>query len=317
MTEYRRHFLASVAALAVASCGAPSNKTQPCDTAANSSDKTTGEPSSGESGAPALTPAADATPGTNPSGVPLPRAAPAPSALFNAAYQRVESDWEQILYLCDGVDGDRVKLITMPNAKGLSTLWTYQKSDFRTKRETIRLGDDDPGAGQIMREIQRPDGRAFGSVHSINPGLLGNADVTTLPTLPTLTGITDRNESTRCRWETRGRILLFDGRRSVLVIGNEDGSYTYKSFDYAKPGKIIDAGGGSTSTPSTTVKGGRLVSAEPNHEVYEFRNGSWTYRVSASGDNRAPGAGLTVLRDGKAMQTSVAAAYQMAAKRIE
>ena len=313
MIGYRRHFLASVAALAVASCGAPSNKTQPRDTAANNSDRTTGEPSSGESGAPAMTPVAGATPGANPSGVSLPRAAPAPSALFNAAYQRVKSDWEQILYLCDGVDGDRVKLITMPNAKGLSVLWTYRKADFRTKRETIRLGDNDPGAGQIIREIQRPDGSAFGSVHSINPGVLGNVDVTTLPTL---TGITDRNESTRCRWEPRGRVLLFDGRRSVLVIGNEDGSYTYKSFDYAKPGKIIDAGGGTTSTPSTTVKGGRLVPAEPNHEVYEFRNGLWTYRVSASGDNRAPGAGLTVLRDGKAVHTSVAAAYQMTAKRI-
>ena len=314
MIEYRRHFLASVATLAVASCGAPSNTTQPRDTAANNSDRITREPSSGESGTPAMTPVADATPGANPSGVSLSRAAPAPSALFNAAYQRVESDWEQILYLCDGVDGDRVKLITMPNAKGLSVLWTYRKADFRTKRETIRLSDDDPGAGQIMREIQRSDGSAFGSVHSINPGVLGNVDVTILPTL---TGITDRNESTRCRWEPRGRVLLFDGRRSVLVIGNEDGSYTYKSFDYAKPGKIIDAGGGATSTPSTTVKGGRLVPAEPNHEVYEFRNGPWTYRVSASGDNRAPGAGLTVLRNGKAVQTSVAAAYQMAAKRIE
>ena len=73
--------------------------------------------------------------GQNLTGVPLPRAAPAPSALFNAAFQRVESDWEPVLYLCDEVDSDRVTLITTPNAKGLATLWTYRKSDFRTERE--------------------------------------------------------------------------------------------------------------------------------------------------------------------------------------
>ena len=73
--------------------------------------------------------------GQNLTGVPLPRAAPAPSALFNAAFQRVESDCELALYLCDEVDSDRVTLITTSYAKGLATLWTYRKSDFRTERE--------------------------------------------------------------------------------------------------------------------------------------------------------------------------------------
>ena len=250
----------------------------------------------------------------SPSGVPLPRAAPAPSARFNAAYQRVENDWEPVLYLCDGVDSDRMKLITTPNAKGLGKLWTYRKPDFRTERQAVRLGNEDPGAGQIRRAIQQPNGSAFGSVHSLNPGVLGKGGVTTLPTL---SSITDKIETTRCRWEPRGRVLLFDGRRSVLVIAAEDGSYSYKSFDYAKPGKVIDVSGGVSNVPSTTVTGGRLISAEPNQEIYEFRHGPWTYQVRASADNRAPGAGLTVLRGGKTVQTSVAAAYQMAAKRIE
>ena len=252
---------------------------------------------------------------TGAEGVALPRANPAPSALFNAAYQRKEGDWEQVLYLCDGIGGDRVKLVTMPNAKGLSELWTYRKPDFRTDREPTRLSDEDPGAGQIMRELQTADGKPFGSVHSINPGMMGDAQATTMPTLG---GITDKAETTQCRWMPRGRVLLVDARRSVLVTAEPDGSYTYRSYDYAKPGKVMAAGqDGATSTPTSTVTNGRLISSTPGHEVYEFHKNPWTYRVSASADNRALGASLAVLRDGKTVSTSVAAAYQMAAKRIE
>ena len=247
-------------------------------------------------------------------GVSLPRATAAPSALFNAAYQRVEDHWEQVLFLCDGVGGDRVKLVTMPNAKGLSILMTYRKSDFRTTSATVRIGDDDPGAGQITRAINRPDGSSLGSIHSINPSMLGDVDDTTLPTL---SSITDKNETTRCRWEARGRILLIANTRSVMVTANRDGTYTYDSFDYLRPGKIVATGPGATNVASVTIRGGRLVPADPGHEVYEFRNGPWTYRVRASAANTAPGADLTVLRDGKVIQATVAAAYQMAAKRIE
>lgn len=246
---------------------------------------------------------------------PLPLAEPAPSALFHAAYQRVEDRWEPIIYLCDGVDARRVKLITTPDARGLSALWTYAKPDFRTTSTTVRLGDEDPGAGQIHRELRRPDGTVIGSVHSNNPGVRGDASVTTLPTL---SGITDVDGTTRCRWMARGRVLLVDARRSVLVTLEADGSYTYRSFDHARPGAVVDTPAAITSTPTVTVAGGRLVASdEPGRETYAFRKAPWEYRVTASADNRSPGATLTVLRDGKAVQTSTAAAYQMAARRIE
>lgn len=249
------------------------------------------------------------------SGVPLPLARPAPSALFNAAYQRVEDHWEQVFYLCDGVGGDRVKLVTTPNAKGLSHLFTYRKPDFRTDSVIVRLGDDDPGAGQIFSELRHPNGTAFGSVHSINPGVLGDAQATTLPTL---SSITDKNETTQCRWMPQGRVLLVDAKRSIVVTAERDGSYTYRSFDHANQGKVIEAGeGGRSSTATVTVKGGRLAPTDPGHELYEFSASPWTYRVRASADNRAPGASLTVLRQGKPVTTTIAAAYEMAAKRIE
>lgn len=315
MIEYRwRQLAAGCAAVVLAGCSAPSGNagsekattdrtasTMPTAISASAFPASRQVPGSG-----AASPKAD--------GVALPRATAAPSALFNAAYQRVEDHWEQILFLCDGVGGDRVQLITVPNANGLSELFTYRKPDFRTIRETVRLGDDDPGAGQIMRAIERSDGTPFGSVHSINPGVMGDAKATTMPTL---SSITDKNETTQCRWEPRSRILLVDPKRAVLVTADAGDGYTYKSFDYAKPGKMITAGGGATNIASTTIRGGRLVPADPGHEIYEFRNGPWTYRVAASADNTAPAASLTVLRDGKPIQTSVAAAYQMAAKRTK
>lgn len=294
--------LAITALLLLGGCGDGADREQPANTVA--------VPTS-----PIPSPTSSARgPAQAPAGAALPLAEPAPSALFHAAYQRVEDDWVQVLFLCDGVDGDRVKLITVLNARGLSTLWTYAKPGFRTTSEMVRVGDGEGAAGSVYRELQRPDGGKLGNVHSINPGMLGDAGVTTLPTL---VGITDEAETTRCRWTPRGRVLLVTSRRSVLVTAERDGTYTYHSFDYAKPGKVIDAGGGATSEATTTVTGGRLVAAEPHHEVYEFTKEPWTYRVEASADNTAPGASLTVSRDGKPVQVETAAAYEMAAKRIE
>lgn len=248
-------------------------------------------------------------------GVPLPLAGPADSALFHAAYQRVEDDWQQVLFLCDGIGGERVKLVTMPNARGLSTLWTYAKPGFGTDREWVRVGDQDAGAGQIGRPIEREDGTAVGAARSINPGMLGDAAATSLPTL---SSITDKAETTQCRWLPRGRVLLVDSRRTVLVTAEPDGSYTYRSFDHATPGEVVaPAGGGRSSRPTVTITGGRLVPSDPGRESYRFDAPPWLYLVRASADNRAPGASLEVRRDGELVQTSVAAAYQMAARRIE
>ena len=245
----------------------------------------------------------------------LPTAKPAASALFNAACHRTGSDWEQAIFVCDGIDGDRIKVVTTPNARGLSELWTYQKRGFSASHETVRLGDEDPGAGQIMRELQQPGGVAIGSVHSINPGIVGDARATTLPRL---SSITVRRETTRCRWMPRGRVLFIDARRTVLVTSEIAGGFTYWSFDYAKPGRTAHGGGGSlNSTATTIIRRGHMASAKPGHETYVFAVGPWTYRLEASADNRAPGARLTVLHLGKPATSSNATAYQMAAKRIE
>ena len=241
----------------------------------------------------------------------LPVARPSGSGLLNAAYHRNGINWDPVMFLCDGVNGGQVRLVTTPNARGLSQMWTYTKPGFAARSDEVRVGDEDPGAGQIMRELRRPDGGAIGSTHSINPGILGSADVTTLPTL---SRITLGSEITPCRWMARGRVLFVDARRTVLITSEPGGTYTYRSFDHAKPGKPV---GSTSSIPTATVRGGRLVRSRPGIEIYEFRAGPWTYRLTASAKNRAPGADLAVLRSGRARTTSIAVAYEMAAARQE
>ena len=242
-------------------------------------------------------------------------ARPASSALLNAAYHRTGDGWEPVLFLCDGIDGDRVRIVTTPSAQGLSQLWTYLKPSFARSSVEVRLGDDDAGAGQVMRELRRPDGIGIGLVHSVNPGILGAADVTTLPTV---SSVTVGYETTRCRWLPRGRVLFVDARRSVVVTAEPRGGFTYRSFDHASRAEAVQGPDGAASSVATaTVAGGRLVRTRPGSEVYEFDAGPWTYRLTASADNRAPGATLTVLRSGRPVETSAAVAYVMAAAREE
>lgn len=241
----------------------------------------------------------------------LPSARPAPSALFNAAYQRDEAGWVQVLFLCDGVEGDRVQLITTPDAKGLSILWTYAKPGFRTRREVIRVGRQDVGAGNIWWPLLDDHDRELGAVRSLNPGMVeGGAG------LPTLSSIRMNGVDTRCRRIANAQLLVMTPVRTVVVT-RENGAYRYRSFDHAKQSVVTEDGAFVSSQPTVSVAGGRLVPAARNHERYEFHNGPWTYRVDASADNRAPGASLTVLKNGRMVQTSTASAYEMAARRIE
>ncbi len=198
-----------------------------------------------------------------------------------------------------------------PECPGLSQVSIYRKPDFAMRSEAARAGDEDPGAGQIMRELWRPDGRALGSIHSVNPGILGNARDTSLPTLSSMTV---GGEVTPCRWTASGRVLFVDDRRTVVITAEANGSFTYRSFDHARHSIPV---GGTSSIATATVRGGRLIRSPPGLETYGFSAGPWTYRVKASADDRQPGATLTVLRSGRATTSSMAVAYEMAAARRE
>ncbi|MFD1786696.1 hypothetical protein ACFSC3_03825 [Sphingomonas floccifaciens] len=262
------------------------------------------EPAASRRIAPAQTPAP--TP-TKPD-VGLTLATPSVRADGAAAFVSDSGGWTPILYLCDAVDASRVIAVSR------SELWVFAKPGLDVTRQTITIGREDPGAGSIARDLLR-DGVAVGGVRSINPAMLGPAPATTLPTLSSVR-IGERDS--RCRWLPRARLLIVMPKRSAIVTQEADGSLTYRSFDFDKPGTISDGGErGTSSTPTVEVRGGRHVSAPAGAESYQFAAAPWTYRVTASARAAEPGASVTVLKAGREVSRSEAIAYEMAAARID
>lgn len=255
---------------------------------------------------------AEPTPATatvpSPAATPLDLAPPSPRADKAAAFVAGTGGWAPILYLCDSADGSQVAAVSA------TELWTYATPGMRVTTQTIALGNEDAGAGSIWRDIVS-EGKAIGAVRSINPGMLGAAEATTLPTL---SSIRIGSRETRCRWLPRARLLVVTAKRSAIVTRETDGSYTYRSFDYDKPGRVTEGGeAGTSSTPTVEVRGGRSMAAPAGQEAYEFTAAPWTYRVAASARARAPGASIAVLKDGRAASRSEAIAYEMAAARVD
>lgn len=251
-------------------------------------------------------PVATTTPA--PAGTPLSLAPPSPMADKAAAFVAGSGGWTPILYLCDGIDGSQVAAVS---ATGL---WTFAKPGMDVTTQRIALGDTDAGAGSVWRDMTS-EGTTVGAVRSINPGMLGTAEATTLPTL---SSVRIGQRETPCRWLPRARLLIVTARRSAMVTREADGSYTYRSFDHDKPGRITQGGeAGTSSTPTVEVRGGRLIAAPTGQEAYEFTAAPWVYRVAASARTSAPGASILVLKDGRRVSRAEAIAYEMAAARID
>lgn len=244
---------------------------------------------------------------------PLPIAPPATDAAGRAAFQKIGSGWRALRYLCDGVGDGPILLVTGPGADDIARLTTLARPDLRETARSVRLGTAHAGAGSVWRELTAPGGGVIGAVRSINPGMLGDAAATTLPTLASMRiGTTE----TRCRWLPRARVLMVTEQRSAIITADAGDRYTYRSFDHDRPGAVSDAGErGASSTPTAEVGGGRLVQATAEIEIYEFAAPPWTYRITASSDAAAPGATLSVLRNGRLVSTAAARAYVMAARR--
>lgn len=253
-------------------------------------------------------PAPTPTPAAQAGATLLPLAAPSARADGAAAFVRARGGWTPALYLCDGVDGPQVAAVSR------TTLWTFAKPGMDMTTRTITLGGEDAGAGSVFRDLLDDD-RTIGAVRSLNPGMLGPAEATTLPTLSSIR-IGDRE--TRCRWLPRARLLIVAPERSAIVTQEADGSFTYRSFDHDKPGDVTEGGErGTSSVPTVEVRGGRLVKGAAGSESYEFAAPPWTYRVTASARVATPGASVAVMKDGREVSRAEAVAYEMAAARIE
>lgn len=223
-------------------------------------------------------------------------------------WQRHESGWDPAWFICDGIDRPVVHVMGALDARAGVTLWTYRKPSFRTARTAYIVGNDDPGMSQVATPLfPYPRGtRAVGGFNSFSPAASPDPKAATTGTF---TSVRLGDTTTACRWLPNTRAHLFTPRRSVVVT-REAGTYVYRSFDYAAPGKRLT--NSRSTTPSLTLRGGRLFRRTDGAGIYAFANGRYGYRVTVSDDPRNPGASLAVTRDGRTLSTETAAGYTVA-----
>ena len=190
------------------------------------------------------------------------------------------------LFLCDALAEPVALALTVPDGEGRADFVVVPDAGRSTDR-VVTVGLPDPGAGNIHFPLTA-DGRGIGDVHAVNTGILqGN-------TVPTVRAVTLDGATHECRWAPHTRVLAVTSRRTVLVTGRHgQGQLRYRTFDHgARLARLEGASAEQGTEASLDLTGGREVGG-----AYRFRNEGYEYRLD-------PGAAtLTVVRDGKAVQT--------------
>ncbi|CAN5310883.1 hypothetical protein BH09PSE2_BH09PSE2_06390 [soil metagenome] len=216
-------------------------------------------------------------------------AAPAPSSrtvLLQGG--RATPAW----FVCDPTDGSAIVVFENRGEGGTARANVFPRSAPRTARTTTyRVGDGDPGAGQIYYALKR-DGREAGSVHAVNPGVF---DPETPVRLPAISSLEMDGVRTQCRLIPGAVFIGFTQRRSLAVVSTKAG-LAYRTFDFSQP---------SGETPSTDVNGGRGIKRGGGVE-YRFDTKGFTYLVKAPATGAAT---LSVLRAGRLVQSEPLIAY--------
>lgn len=238
---------------------------------------------------------------------------PFPQTNGALTWHRRESTMDPAWFVCDGIDRPVVHVVGALDARAGVTVWNYAKHGFATSRTAYTLGNSDAGAGSIGFPLHAyPRGRVHvGSFRALNAGALLDPESATTGIF---SAVTQGRQTTRCRWLPGTRLALITARRSVFVT-RERGELVYRSFDFdARPRPTAD---GRSTAASLTLRGGvvarGLEGPETDHDVYVFRNGRYAYRVRVSRDSAEPGAGLSIVRDGRTIQSATAAAYTVVA----
>jgi hypothetical protein len=245
-------------------------------------------------------PGAPATPAASPA-LPGPSGAPKAGAWVTIGGQR-----KAVRFLCDGLDRPQIIAVLDADAEGHSALAVYDKAKPGAPAvKSIVVGDADPGAGQIYYPLSR-DGAEIGALHTFNPGAL---DDPAAATLPTLLSVKLGEQTTRCRWVPRARLLGFTAKRSLLVSATTTGGLAYTTFDFrnAPRAAVIESGPAQTSAPSLDIETG-TQDAAPGPAVMRFDNEGYGYAVRVGAD----GAEVAVSLGGAPIQTEPLIGYAYA-----
>ena len=134
-------------------------------------------------------------------------------------------------FVCDPAEGDAVAVFGNRGADGLARATVFPRSSPRTPRTaTYRVGEGDPGAGQVYYALER-GGREAGTIHAVNPGVF---DARTPVKLPPISSLDIEGVRTRCRLNPGAVFLGFTARRSVEVVSTSAG-LAYRTFDFSRP----------------------------------------------------------------------------------
>lgn len=189
------------------------------------------------------------------------------------SYLRTHAGARQVWFVCSPLDGIDQTVVGLPMAG--QRLWIVQPLSGEPS-DVYKLGEPDPGAGQIYWPLSDLGGKAVGQLHAFSPGALGDP---TAATTPTFTSIRIAAAQFNCRWLERTRFLGFSSKR-VIEVTSGLGGLEYQSFDYRDAGKAgkVDTGSAQQSTtPSLDIKGGRMWGGR-----MRFDANGYVFLVSAS-----------------------------------
>ena len=204
----------------------------------------------------------------------------------------------QVWFICDPQPGARITIVTLPNQDGQLAFPHIYKDSSNIKELPVhfRLGEPDPGAGQVQWPVDDGKG-ATGDLHAFNPGMLSDpADAFT----PPFTSISIGSDQASCRWVARTRLMGLSRRRTFLVTQGLDGGLEYQTFDYK------DATSAKSAQPSLDIKGGRETSAG-----FGFASNGYTYDLAAN----AAGGMVRVRKAGRTIATEPLIAWTIAPGR--
>ncbi len=223
-------------------------------------------------------------------------------------------------FVCDSLSGSAVSVMGWPDARGLSRLTTYSKTNAgQFAYRTYRVGGADVGAGQIHYPLTPSGPNAAGNgvlnnIASFNVGALLHPEQVLTPNIISLTST---ETSGNCRWTLNTRLLGFDDRRSFMITETPTGLLTYQTFNFADAGKsrpVMTDETYQSSVPSLSIVGGsRLLSNAL--ETFVFQNAGYTYTVRVPRLGQPAGASVTVSRGGRVVQTEQLTGYTYAVRR--
>lgn len=226
-------------------------------------------------------------------------------------YFKLQGRYPAAWLLCDGVDRPEIIVVGLPGADHRVATFSLDKATGAHRSQSLKVGDPDPGAGNVYWPLTRADGSDAGYLRAFNPGALDDPKAATTATF---TSIKLGEDITSCRWRPNVRLLAAGARRSYQ-IATEGGQLVYRTFDYAgaTAAKPIEGGAGMTSAPSLEVRGGQETPTAIGR-LFVFENLGYRYAVEI-GDAPDPHGAITVTHDGRQVAAEPFEAYTFAPAR--